>query len=80
MNICFVCKIYIESAVSDDEDSRRPSSSAAEEYDNEKTNVAEFLATFKTLKEGPFSAVTPSLCPLDILTQLQENEQTGDGR
>lgn len=81
--LCTFAQVYIESAVSDDEDNSsvsKPDSTAADEYDNEKTNVAEFLATFKPLKEGPFSAVIPSLCPQDIFLQLQEGDSTNECR
>ena len=53
-------------------------STAADEYDNENTNVAEFLATYKPLRGGPFSGIIPSLCPQEVVHEVQQDEQWKD--
>ena len=61
--------------MSDDEEASRKPSTAADEYDNEKTSVAEFLATYKPLIKGPFSAIIPSLCPQEVMLEVQQDQQ-----
>lgn len=77
---CF--QLCVESAVDDDEadlsesptNIRRASSTAAIDYDTEKCNVVEFLASFTPLKSGPFSAIIPSLIPQDFLPRISNIE------
>lgn len=80
-------QVQINTALSDDETADdgpsiegrdRYSSTVADEYDTEKTHVAEFLATFTPLKGGPFSAVIPSLIPQDMVVDIRDNNSHSD--
>lgn len=80
----FCFQLCVESAVSDDEaeisgssvNIRRASSTAAIDYDTEKCNVVEFLASFTPLQSGPFSAIIPSLIPQDFLQHITNSEDS----